>query len=77
MVMAPLPSVTARRFTVDEVLSWPDDGNGYEVVDGVLLVTDPEVIAEEIIEDLWAAMEELEQLQTGLAESNPSWQDAP
>lgn len=31
--------VTARRFTVDEVLTWPDDGNRYELVDGVLLVT--------------------------------------
>ena len=30
---------TLRRFTVDEVLSWPDDGNRYELVDGVLLVT--------------------------------------
>ncbi|HLB53549.1 MAG TPA: Uma2 family endonuclease [Gemmatimonadales bacterium] len=32
-------AVTARRFTVDEVLAWPDDGNRYELVDGVLLVT--------------------------------------
>lgn len=32
-------AVTARRFTVDEVLGWPDDGNRYELVDGVLLVT--------------------------------------
>ncbi|MGQ0703947.1 MAG: Uma2 family endonuclease [Gemmatimonadales bacterium] len=31
--------VTVRRFTVDEVLAWPDDGNRYELVDGVLLVT--------------------------------------
>ncbi len=31
--------VTLRRFTVDEVESWPDDGNRYELVDGVLLVT--------------------------------------
>ncbi len=31
--------VIARRFTVDEVMSWPDDGNRYELVDGVLLVT--------------------------------------
>jgi Uma2 family endonuclease len=33
-----MPAVL-RRFTVDEVLSWPDDGNRYELVDGVLLVT--------------------------------------
>jgi len=31
--------VIARRFTVDEVLAWPDDGNRYELVAGVLLVT--------------------------------------
>jgi Uma2 family endonuclease len=33
-----MPS-TARRFTVDEVLAFPDDGNRYELVDGELLVT--------------------------------------
>lgn len=30
---------TARRYTVDEVLAFPDDGNRYELVDGELLVT--------------------------------------
>ena len=30
---------TARRFTVDQVLAFPDDGNRYELVDGELLVT--------------------------------------
>lgn len=29
----------ARRYTVDEVLAFPDDGNRYELVDGELLVT--------------------------------------
>ena len=29
---------TARRYTVDEVLAFPDDGNRYELVDGQLLV---------------------------------------
>lgn len=28
-----------RRYTVDEVYRWPDDGNRYEVVHGELLVT--------------------------------------
>jgi Uma2 family endonuclease len=30
---------TARRYTVDDVLAFPDDGNRYELVDGELLVT--------------------------------------
>lgn len=30
---------TARRYTVDEVLQFPDDGNRYELVHGELLVT--------------------------------------
>jgi Uma2 family endonuclease len=30
---------TARRYTVDEVLALPADGNRYELVDGELLVT--------------------------------------
>ena len=29
---------TVRRYTVDEVLAFPDDGNRYELVDGELLV---------------------------------------
>ena len=29
----------ARRYTVDEVLAFPADGNRYELVDGELLVT--------------------------------------
>ena len=29
----------ARRYTVDEVYAWPNDGNRYEVVHGELLVT--------------------------------------
>ncbi len=30
---------TARRYTVDDVLAFPEDGNRYELVDGELLVT--------------------------------------
>ncbi len=30
---------TERRYTVEEVLAFPDDGNRYELVDGELLVT--------------------------------------
>lgn len=30
---------TNRRYTADEVLAFPDDGNRYELVDGELLVT--------------------------------------
>ncbi len=31
--------ITIPRYTVDEIESWPDDGNRYELLDGVLLVT--------------------------------------
>lgn len=33
------PGIAAPRYTVDEIESWPDDGNRYELLDGVLLVT--------------------------------------
>ncbi len=36
---------TARRYTVDEVLAFPADGNRYELVDGELLVTPPPAVA--------------------------------
>jgi Uma2 family endonuclease len=42
-------AVTARRFTVDEVLAWPDDGNRYELVDGVLLVTPAPVPVHQVV----------------------------
>ena len=35
----PIRSIAAPRYTVDEIESWPDDGNRYELLDGVLLVT--------------------------------------
>lgn len=42
-------AVTARRFTVDEVLAWPDDGNRYELVDGVLLVTPSPIPGHQVV----------------------------
>lgn len=35
----PIPQPAAPRYTVDDIASWPDDGNRYELLDGVLLVT--------------------------------------
>lgn len=32
-------SVVVPRYTVEEIESWPDDGNRYELLDGILLVT--------------------------------------
>jgi Uma2 family endonuclease len=46
---SPAPRVTARRFTVDEVLAWPNDGNRYELVDGVLLVTPAPVPVHQVV----------------------------
>ena len=48
-------AVTARRFTVDEVLAWPEDGNRYELVDGVLLVTPAPVPMHQIVAHRLAA----------------------
>ena len=31
--------ISIRRYTVNEIASWPDDGNRYELLDGFLLVT--------------------------------------
>jgi Uma2 family endonuclease len=31
--------ITIPRYTVDEIESWPDDGNRYELLDGILLVS--------------------------------------
>jgi Uma2 family endonuclease len=47
--------VTARRFTVDEILDWPDDGNRYELVDGVLLVTPAPVPVHQVVAHRLAA----------------------
>jgi Uma2 family endonuclease len=48
-------AVTARRFSVDEILGWPDDGNRYELVDGVLLVTPAPVPVHQIVANRLAA----------------------
>lgn len=40
---------TARRYTVDEVLAFPDDGNRYELVDGELLVTPAPSLPHQIV----------------------------
>jgi Uma2 family endonuclease len=40
---------TARRYTVDEVLAFPDDGNRYELVDGELFVTPAPAQGHEIV----------------------------
>jgi Uma2 family endonuclease len=40
---------TARRYTVDQVLAFPPDGNRYELVDGELLVTPAPAQRHEIV----------------------------
>ena len=42
-----MPAIT-RRWTVEEVLALPDDGNRYEVVDGELLVTPSPALRHEV-----------------------------
>jgi Uma2 family endonuclease len=51
-----MPS-TARRYTVDEVLALPDDGNRHELVDGELLVTpSPAQRHQLVLGDLYAGI---------------------
>ena len=51
-----MPS-TARRYTVDEVLAFPDDGNRYELVDGELLVTpSPAQRHQIVLDELYALL---------------------
>jgi hypothetical protein len=64
---------TARRFMVDQVLAFPDDGNRYQLVDGELLVTpDPDAGDERprIVTDalLWRVAPDAEELVIGLEE---------
>lgn len=47
--------VTLRRFTVDELDSFPDDGNRYELLDGVLFVTPAPGLPHQTIATLLAA----------------------
>ena len=48
---------TARRYTVDDVLAFPDDGNRYELVDGELLVTPaPSMPHQVVVGNLYAAL---------------------
>ena len=47
----------ARRYTVDEVLAFPSDGNRYELVHGELLVTpSPRFRHQEILGELYARL---------------------
>lgn len=48
---------TARRYTMDEVLAFPNDGNRYELVDGELLVTPaPTMFHQVVLARLHAAL---------------------
>jgi len=55
-LLSPAPSphimampVTLRRFTIDELDAFPDDGNRYELLDGVLFVTPAPLPAHEAL----------------------------
>jgi Uma2 family endonuclease len=48
---------TARHYTVDEVLAFPEDGNRYELVDGELLVTPaPGTVHQMVVSRLFAEL---------------------
>ncbi len=48
--------ITLRRFTVDELDTFPDDGNRYEVLDGVLFVTPAPGLPHQIVATKLAAI---------------------
>jgi Uma2 family endonuclease len=57
--MAMPATPTARRYTVDEVYAWPDDGNRYEVVHGELLVTPaPRAVHQGVVTQLFLRLGE-------------------
>ncbi len=49
-------AVTLRRFTVDQLNAFPDDGNRYELLDGVLFVTPAPGLAHQIVATRLAAI---------------------
>lgn len=56
-------AITVPRYTVEDLEHFPDDGNRYELLDGVLLVTPGpgmphEVIASRLQAQLWAAVQQ-------------------
>ncbi len=60
---------TARRYTVDEVLAFPNDGNRYELVDGELLVTPaPSFKHQRVVKHLCVQLEQYLQRHPGVAE---------
>ncbi len=62
-------SDTARRYTVDEVLAFPDDGNRYELVDGELLVAPaPSLRHQKVVVHLCARIEPYLERHAGVAE---------
>ena len=64
---------TARRYTVDDVLAFPDDGNRYELVDGELLVTPaPAPRHQKVVGHLHARLDRYLQDQPGVAEASLS-----
>ena len=69
---------TARRYTVDEVLAFPDDGNRYELVDGELLVTPApnmphQVIVSELLTTLAIYVKSHSGLQVLASPADISW----
>jgi Uma2 family endonuclease len=49
-------AVTLRRFTVDQLDAFPDDGNRYELLDGVLFVTPAPGLPHQIVATRLAAI---------------------
>jgi Uma2 family endonuclease len=63
---------TLRRYTADEVLAFPSDGNRYEVVDGELLVTPSpaqrhEIVRTRLVGKLFQYLEPYEKIAMGFA----------
>ncbi len=56
--MAMAKAITVPRFTVSDLDNFPDDGNRYELLDGVLLVTPaPRAIHQHIVAELQFALQ--------------------
>jgi Uma2 family endonuclease len=44
-----MPAAAARRYTVEEVLAFPEDGNRYELIRGELLVTPTPALRHQVV----------------------------
>jgi Uma2 family endonuclease len=70
--------IAVPRYTVDDLAAWPDDGNRYELLDGVLLVTPSPALPHQVVATrIAAALTEFTARSPGILVSAPGVVTAP